>query len=80
MCVLPLSRSAVQVNVLTTEAPAARVSEDAPFKDRLSVTAQLGSVALGRGLAVVFDGQVQQHGPSEGDGDDGDDEYDGPWR
>ncbi|CEM09007.1 unnamed protein product [Vitrella brassicaformis CCMP3155] len=67
----------VEVVVQTTEEP---VRENGAFKDRLPMTTQLGGVALGPGLAVVFDGQVYQLKyqlePSEGEGDDGDDDSD----
>ena len=49
----------MRVAVQTTEAPAAGVSEDAPFKDRFPVTTQLARVALGRVAPFVFDGQVE---------------------
>jgi len=71
----------VSVAVETTEAP---VCASGAFKDRFPLTTQLGSEALGRGPAVVFDGrvvvfdaQVQQFEPPEEEGDDGDDDGDG---
>ncbi|CEM36236.1 unnamed protein product, partial [Vitrella brassicaformis CCMP3155] len=66
----------VMVIVKTTEAPAARVSEDAPFKDRYPVTTQLARVALGRVAPYVFDGQVQQQ---QDDDDDDSDGHGGGW-
>ncbi|CEM24048.1 unnamed protein product [Vitrella brassicaformis CCMP3155] len=64
----------VLVFVFTTEAP---VCASGAFKDRFRQTTQLGSEALGRGLEVVFDGQVVQDEPSEWEVDDSDDDEDG---
>ncbi|CEL93574.1 unnamed protein product [Vitrella brassicaformis CCMP3155] len=65
----------VRVSVVTTEA---RVCASGAFKDRFRQTTQLGSEALGRGLEVVFDGQVvQDELPSEWSVDDSDDDEDG---
>ncbi|CEM29084.1 unnamed protein product [Vitrella brassicaformis CCMP3155] len=70
----------VDVFVVTTEPPAAGVSEDAPFKDRFPVTTGLARVVpLGPGVALAFDEQAHRYDPSadEDDGDgDGIDESD----
>ncbi|CEM05657.1 unnamed protein product [Vitrella brassicaformis CCMP3155] len=50
--------NSVSVEVETTEAPAADVSENAPFKDRFPLTTRLARVALGRVAPYVFDGQI----------------------
>ncbi|CEM38864.1 unnamed protein product [Vitrella brassicaformis CCMP3155] len=65
----------VWVRVVTTEAPVAGVSEDAPFKDRFPETTQLARVALGRVAPYVFDGQEDD----DSDDDDDSDGHGGGW-
>jgi len=56
--ILDCGDGTVWVSVRTSEAPAAGMSEGAPFKCRFAVTTQLARVALGRVAPFVFDGQV----------------------
>ncbi|CEM29749.1 unnamed protein product [Vitrella brassicaformis CCMP3155] len=88
--ILDLADGTVNVCVVTTEAPAARASKDAPFKDRYPVTTQLAvwrwgewrhSDGHGGGWDDMDDdsngeGSGAEEDNNEGDGDNHDDDSD----